>query len=208
VANCHNVSNVPCALKNNNVMLDIAAIRAQFPILDRQIYGKPLIYLDNAATSQHPQCVIDRIADSYCRVNANVHRGVHTLSQEATEAHENARKCVQQYINARHTTELNQLKSELDLLQNQAQEMPDVSALEEELTALRAERDALLARVAELEEQATAPVPVAAPVPTFSAEQVIIRDYLNDYLNGNISLDDALKNAEADMINQIGNAYD
>jgi len=76
-----------------------------------------------------------------------------------------------EYINARHTTELNQLKSELDLLQNQAQEMPDVSALEEELTALRAERDALLARVAELEEQATAPVPVAAPVPTFSAEQ-------------------------------------
>jgi len=87
-------------------MLDIAAIRAQFPILDRQIYGKPLIYLDNAATSQHPQCVIDRIADSYCRVNANVHRGVHTLSQEATEAHENARKCVQQYINARHSHEI------------------------------------------------------------------------------------------------------
>ena len=87
-------------------MLDIASIRSQFPILGREIYGKPLIYLDNAATSQHPQCVIDRIADSYCRVNANVHRGVHTLSQEATEAHENARKRVQRYINARHSHEI------------------------------------------------------------------------------------------------------
>lgn len=87
-------------------MLDIAAIRTQFPILGREIYGKPLIYLDNAATSQHPQCVIERIADSYCRVNANVHRGVHTLSQEATNAHENARKRVQRFINARHSHEI------------------------------------------------------------------------------------------------------
>lgn len=87
-------------------MLDIANIRAQFPILDREIYGRPLVYLDNAATSQHPQCVIDRIAHSYCRVNANVHRGVHTLSQEATEAHEQARRRVQQYINARHSHEV------------------------------------------------------------------------------------------------------
>lgn len=87
-------------------MLDIAAIRAQFPILNREIYGKPLIYFDNAATSQHPQCVIDRITNSYCRVNANVHRGVHTLSQEATEAHENARKRVQRHINARHSHEI------------------------------------------------------------------------------------------------------
>ena len=76
-----------------------------------------------------------------------------------------------EYINARHTTELNQLKSELDLLQNQQPEIPDVSAMEAELTALRTERDALLARIAELEEQATAPAPVAAPVSTFSAEQ-------------------------------------
>ena len=75
-----------------------------------------------------------------------------------------------EYINARHTTEINQLKSELDLLQNQQPEIPDVSALEEELSALRSERDALLARIAELEEQATAPAP-AAPVSTFSAEQ-------------------------------------
>ena len=87
-------------------MLDIASIRAQCPILDREIYGRPLVYLDNAATSQHPQCVIDRIAHSYCRVNANVHRGVHTLSQEATEAHENARRRVQRYINARHSHEI------------------------------------------------------------------------------------------------------
>lgn len=87
-------------------MLDIAAIRSQFPILDREIYGKPLIYFDNAATSQHPKCVIDRITDSYYRVNANVHRGVHTLSQEATEAHENARKRVQRFINARHSHEV------------------------------------------------------------------------------------------------------
>lgn len=87
-------------------MLDIAAIRTQFPILGREIYGKPLIYLDNAATSQHPQCVIERIADSYCRVNANVHRGVHTLSQEATNAHENARKRVQRFINAQHSHEI------------------------------------------------------------------------------------------------------
>ena len=76
-----------------------------------------------------------------------------------------------EYINARHTTELNQLESELDLLQNQQPEIPDVSAMEAELTALRAERDALLARIAELEEQATAPAPVASPVSTFSAEQ-------------------------------------
>lgn len=87
-------------------MIDVAAIRTQFPILSREIHGKPLIYLDNAATSQHPQCVIDRITDSYCRVNANVHRGVHTLSQEATEAHENARRRVQRYINAQHSHEI------------------------------------------------------------------------------------------------------
>ncbi len=87
-------------------MLDIADIRAQFPILTREVHNKPLVYFDNAATSQHPKCVIDRIADSYYRVNANVHRGVHTLSQEATDAHENARRRVQQYINARHAHEV------------------------------------------------------------------------------------------------------
>ena len=87
-------------------MLDIAKIRSQFPILTKEIYHKPLIYLDNAATSQHPQCVIESITDSYYRVNANVHRGVHTLSIEATEAHEEARRRVQQYINARSAHEI------------------------------------------------------------------------------------------------------
>ena len=87
-------------------MLDIAKIRSQFPILTKEIYHKPLIYLDNAATSQHPQCVIESITDSYYRVNANVHRGVHTLSIEATEAHEEARRRVQQYINARSAHEV------------------------------------------------------------------------------------------------------
>lgn len=89
-----------------NAMLDIAKIRSQFPILTKEIYHKPLIYLDNAATSQHPQCVIESITDSYYRVNANVHRGVHTLSIEATEAHEEARRRVQQYINARSAHEI------------------------------------------------------------------------------------------------------
>lgn len=87
-------------------MLDLAQIRSQFPILTREICGKPLVYLDNAATSQHPECVMQRIANTYCRTNANVHRGVHTLSLEATEAHENARRKVQQYINARHAHEI------------------------------------------------------------------------------------------------------
>lgn len=71
-------------------MLDIEKIRDDFPILKREVSGRPLIYLDNAATSQTPRCVVNHIADTYYRVNANVHRGVHTLSQEATDAHEAA----------------------------------------------------------------------------------------------------------------------
>ena len=66
-------------------MLDIASIRSQFPILGREIYGKPLIYLDNAATSQTPDCVVDTISYMYRNLKANVHRGVHTLSQLATD---------------------------------------------------------------------------------------------------------------------------
>ncbi len=81
-------------------MLDIAKIREDFPILNRTVSGRPLIYLDNTATSQTPRCVVDHIADTYYRVNANVHRGVHTLSQEATDAHEAARSRVQRFINA------------------------------------------------------------------------------------------------------------
>lgn len=87
-------------------MLDIEKIRADFPILKREVSGRPLIYLDNAATSQTPRCVVDHIADTYYRVNANVHRGVHTLSQEATDAHEAARRRVQQFIGAALPSEI------------------------------------------------------------------------------------------------------
>ena len=72
-------------------MLDIQKIRADFPILKREVNGKPLVYFDNAATSQTPQIVIDAIVDYYSGYNANIHRGVHTLSQEATDAYEEAR---------------------------------------------------------------------------------------------------------------------
>ena len=80
--------------------MDITKIRADFPILSREVYGKPLVYFDNAATSQKPQCVIDKIAEMYTTVNSNVHRGVHYLSQAATDEHEAARKTVQEFINA------------------------------------------------------------------------------------------------------------
>lgn len=75
-------------------------IRADFPILSREVYGKPLIYLDNAATTQKPRCVVEAIADEYYNVNANVHRGVHYLSQQATDLHEASRETVRQFINA------------------------------------------------------------------------------------------------------------
>lgn len=80
--------------------MDITEIRADFPILYREVYGKPLVYFDNAATSQKPQCVIDKIAEMYTTVNSNVHRGVHYLSQAATDEHEAARTTVQKFINA------------------------------------------------------------------------------------------------------------
>ena len=80
--------------------LDIETIRQDFPILKRKVNGYPLVYLDNAATSQTPKQVIDVIVDYYSRYNANIHRGVHTLSQEATDAYENARIKVQNHINA------------------------------------------------------------------------------------------------------------
>ena len=87
-------------------MLDIQKIREDFPILSRQVYGKPLVYLDNAATSQTPKCVVDKIAESYYLSNANVHRGVHFLSQEATNIMEQSRRHIQRYINARHSHEI------------------------------------------------------------------------------------------------------
>lgn len=87
-------------------MYDIHEIRKEFPILQRQVYGKPLIYLDNAATTQKPLCVIESITEAYTNVNANVHRGVHFLSQKATEQYEEARETVRRFINARHSHEV------------------------------------------------------------------------------------------------------
>lgn len=81
-------------------MFDVARIRNDFPILSRKVNGEPLVYLDNAATSQTPRQVIDAIADYYSRYNANIHRGVHTLSQEATDAYEQARIKIQKHFNA------------------------------------------------------------------------------------------------------------
>ncbi|UAB76276.1 aminotransferase class V-fold PLP-dependent enzyme [Mesoflavibacter sp. SCSIO 43206] len=87
-------------------MLDIKKIRQDFPILNRQVNGKPLVYFDNAATSQTPQQVIDVIVDYYSNYNANIHRGVHTLSQEATDKYEAARKTIQNHFNAKHAYEI------------------------------------------------------------------------------------------------------
>jgi cysteine desulfurase/selenocysteine lyase len=85
---------------------DVQKIRNDFPILHRKVNGQPLVYLDNAATSQKPQVVIDCIVDYYSNYNANIHRGVHTLSQEATDAYELARKTVQTHFNIRHAHEV------------------------------------------------------------------------------------------------------
>ena len=87
-------------------MMNINKIREDFPILSREVYGKPLIYLDNAATTQKPLCVLDAMCDEYLNVNANVHRGVHYLSQQATDLHEAAREKVRQFINAKKTEEI------------------------------------------------------------------------------------------------------
>jgi len=87
-------------------MLDIKKIRADFPILKQQINGKPLVYLDNAATSQKPQVVIDSIVNYYATINANIHRGVHTLSQKATDAFEQAREKLQKHFNAKKSYEI------------------------------------------------------------------------------------------------------
>jgi len=87
-------------------MFDIQKIREDFPILQREVYGRPLVYLDNAATTQKPLCVLDAMRDEYLNVNANVHRGVHYLSQQATDLHEAARETVRAFINARKTEEI------------------------------------------------------------------------------------------------------
>ncbi|TMH78668.1 MAG: cysteine desulfurase [Betaproteobacteria bacterium] len=85
---------------------DGARLREDFPILRRTVHGKPLVYLDNAATSQKPQCVIDCEARYYCELNANIHRGVHSLSQQATDAYEAARDTVRRFINAARREEI------------------------------------------------------------------------------------------------------
>lgn len=85
---------------------DVNAIRKDFPILSRTVYDKPLVYLDNAATTQKPLCVLDAMRDEYLNANANVHRGVHYLSQQATDLHEAARETVRSFINAGSTTEI------------------------------------------------------------------------------------------------------
>lgn len=87
-------------------MYDITKVRESFPILSRTVYGKPLIYLDNGATTQKPLCVLDAMREEYLNVNANVHRGVHWMSQQATDLHEAARETVRKFINARSTTEI------------------------------------------------------------------------------------------------------
>ena len=85
---------------------DAAAVRRDFPILDRSVHGKPLVYLDNAATAQKPRAVIDAISNYYLSDNANIHRGVHLLSERATSAYEGARAVVQAFLNARESREI------------------------------------------------------------------------------------------------------
>lgn len=87
-------------------MYDITKVRESFPILSRTVYGKPLVYLDNGATTQKPLCVLDAMREEYLNVNANVHRGVHWMSQQATDLHEAARETVRKFINACSTTEI------------------------------------------------------------------------------------------------------
>ena len=87
-------------------MYDITKVRESFPILSRTVYGKPLVYLDNGATMQKPICVLDAMQEEYLNVNANVHRGVHWMSQQATDLHEAARETVRKFINACSTTEI------------------------------------------------------------------------------------------------------
>lgn len=86
--------------------LDINKIRSEFPILNQQVHGKPLVYFDNAATTQKPQCVLDTIRHFHNRINANIHRGVHKLSDESTQAYEDARETVRAFINAKSTREI------------------------------------------------------------------------------------------------------
>src|SRR5580700_8699065 len=93
-------------LSNKANEYEIESIRAQFPILKTKIHGKPLVYFDNAATTQKPRVVIDALRQYYESENANIHRGVHTLSREATEAYELARKKIASFVNAAEDREI------------------------------------------------------------------------------------------------------
>ena len=93
-------------MSSNYFQFDVDKIRADFPVLDQMINGKPLVYLDNAATSQKPQSVIDSLVNYYSTENANVHRGVHTLSQRATDDYEEARAKIRRFINAEKDEEI------------------------------------------------------------------------------------------------------
>ena len=93
-------------MKEATMALDVERIRKDFPILHQEVHGRPLVYLDSAATSQKPQVVLDALADYYARDNANVHRGVHRLSERATEAYEGARGRIQRFLNAAHSREI------------------------------------------------------------------------------------------------------
>ena len=93
-------------METKTSILDVQAIRKEFPILSREVNGHPLVYLDNGASSQKPKQVIDAISHYYEYENSNIHRGIHTLSQEATTAYEEARLTVQQFINAKHSHEV------------------------------------------------------------------------------------------------------
>ena len=96
----------PVASAPHGRSLDVAAIREDFPILRRRVHGKPLVYLDNAATTQKPQSVIDRLVRYYSEENANIHRGVHVLSVEATDAYDAARETVRRFLNAADAREI------------------------------------------------------------------------------------------------------
>src|SRR5690554_5137979 len=85
---------------------NVSKIREDFPILTQKVYGKPLVYFDNAATTQKPQCVLDTIEYFHNKINSNIHRGVHSLSVESTEAYEQARETVRQFVNAKSTNEI------------------------------------------------------------------------------------------------------
>src|SRR2546426_4146744 len=90
----------------NPPAVDVQRIREDFPILRQRVHGKPLVYLDNAATTQKPQSVLDRLVQYYAEENANVHRGVHTLSERATEAYERARETLRRFLNAAASREI------------------------------------------------------------------------------------------------------